>query len=277
MKKILMAVGVCLAAFSHSPAWAQEGALFSAFRIDASFPLQWATNVLLTPTNPKSDFSAAPSLKLSALGSIDPTLNYSIYVYSAPEGYWRVHLAEGAGQTAGARVQKIFGDFVVGGIYEHNWIIDGIYRRVVFQANDFSVFAGYAYGDVYRDGYSIEPSAKLTYRLADVMNQTQVILNVKSVFTWALDADRKWLFALTPSLRYYSYVDGLVEGKRNTRPNLLSELTYRIDDNVSLTGSMTYDRRWSNRIGLDYTNWLFLASVNFGKRYNLPSTSLGAR
>jgi hypothetical protein len=77
-------------------------------------------------------------------------------------------------------------------------------------------------------------------------------------------------------LRYYTYLDGAAEGKRNARPNVLSELNYAVTDEVTLTGSMEYDRRWSNRMGLDYTNWLFLAAVTFGTTYDLLPKSRSA-
>ena len=71
MRTFFIAAGVCLALSGHTPAYGQAGALFDAFQVDASLPLQFSTNTLLTPTNARSDFWSSPSLKLTALGSLE--------------------------------------------------------------------------------------------------------------------------------------------------------------------------------------------------------------
>lgn len=268
MRKICTIAGICLALSDQAPAYGQAGALFSQFAVDASVPLQFATNTLLTPANTRSDFFLSPSLKLSALGSVDASLGYSIFAYVNPEPYWRVHAADGGFATLGGRVDKDLGNnFRTGAIYEHNWVFDGVFRSLAFQADDFSGFIAYSYGNLRTDGYSIQPSFKTTYRLADIASQDRFLFTLKAVLTKALTKELS--FALTPSLKYYVFTDGIAAGKQNIWPSLLGELNYSLSRDVSLGGSVEYDRRWSNRAGSDFTNWIFLASVTFGHTYDL--------
>ena len=142
-----------------------------------------------------------------------------------------------------------------------------------FSGQRFSGFVGYTYkGDA---GFSVAPSFKATYRLADLTSQDRFLFTLKAAITQQLT--KTWSFALTPALKYYVYTDGTAAGKQNIYPSVLGELDYSLSADVTLGGSVEYDRQWSNRTGNDFTNWLFLASVTFGHTYDLlPKKQTGA-
>ncbi|WP_316181181.1 hypothetical protein [Bradyrhizobium sp. SZCCHNRI1009] len=118
---------------------------FSAWQLDASLPLQFGANSLLAPVYSQSDLFVSPSLKLSALGELDQTTTLSIYATGGPDAFTRVRISDDGWATTGGNIQKAFGKFGVGAIYEHSLIYDGVFRTLLFQANDFSAFAGYKY------------------------------------------------------------------------------------------------------------------------------------
>ena len=267
MKKICVIAGVCMALFGQAPAYGQAGALFSQFQLDASLPLQFSTNTLLTPTNPKSDFWSSPSLKLSAIGWLDPSLKYQTYFFSNPEPYWRVHAAEDASEIFGARIDKTLqNNFSTGAYYEHGFVFNGLYNSVAFQANDFAGFVAYTYVDKVA-GLTVVPTFTTTYRLADDVSQDRVVFNLKATIIQQLTD--KWSLMLLPILKYYAYTDGTNAGKRNLYPSALVELDYSLNNDVTLGGSIEYDRQWSNFAASNFTNVTFLVSVTFGHRYDL--------
>ncbi|WP_140978003.1 hypothetical protein [Bradyrhizobium guangdongense] len=239
---------------------------FPQFRIDSSIPLQYGANVLLTPFGSRQDLYVSPSLKLSALGEFDPTLLYSIYLAGNPDAYRRVTVADDGVATLGGRLDKILDAFSVGAIYNHTLAFDGIYRAVSFQADDFSGYVGYTYQNK-PAGLKISPSVSAAYRFSDLATQERLLVTMKAEIRQAL-ADKLTLI-VTPSFKYYSFTSGTAAGKRNVLPSIVGALSYSINDDVSVGASVEYDRRWSNRIGSDFDNVIFLASVTFGHTYDL--------
>jgi hypothetical protein len=268
MKRICIFLGAWLALFGQAPANGQAGALFETFRIESSLPLQFGTNALLTPTNAKSDFYLSPSMQFTALGTIDKTLSYQVYIGGGPDGYLRVKAANDGATTVGARLDKALGAFTVSGYYESNWIFDGIYRNELFRADDFAGYVSYMYQN--STGLTVTPSFTTTYRRADDINQDRWLFILKSPFNQKVSD--KISISLTPALRYFVFTDGTAAGKRNVIPSVVAAVNYKLTNDVGLTGSVEYDRRWSNRVGNDYTNVIFLASVNFAHDYSLPAT-----
>ena len=256
-----------MALFGQAPAYGQAGALFDTFRIDASLPLQFGTNVLLTPTNGKSDFYLSPSMQFTAMGSFDKTLAYQVYIGGYPDGYSRIFSANDGNTTLGARLDKTLGAFMISGFYESNWIFDGIYRNELFRADDFAGYVGYTYQ--YKD-LTVVPSFTTFYRLADDITQNRWLFLLKAQAT--LDLSKQLSISFTPAARYYVFTDGISQGKQNFFPSAVAAITYKLNGDVSLVGSLEYDRRWSNRAGNDFTDVIFLASVNFGHNYPLLST-----
>src|SRR5260221_11289501 len=111
MKKAFVTIGAVVALFDATSASGQTYEPFSKLRVDASLPLQWNTNSLLTPTNALSDFFVSPSAKLSFLGNLDPTLSYRVYVAGNPDVYTRIRPADDGVATIGGRFDKTFGNF----------------------------------------------------------------------------------------------------------------------------------------------------------------------
>lgn len=259
--KILLAI--ILVATSVRPSLAQTYGPFSAWQLDASLPLQYGTNSLLVPINSQSDIFVSPNLKLSALGDLDPTTSFSIYASGGPDAFAQVRTADDGLATIGGRIQKAFGNFGVGAIYEHSLIYDGIFRTLLFQANDFSAFAGYKY--VGPSGLTISPSVMVTYREADLASAERVLFTLKAAITQSLTKDLT--FFLTPRLRYYDFTNGASSGRRDTRPSVISGVTYQLNPDVGVTGSVEYDQRWSNTAGRNFTNTVFLVSLDFSHQY----------
>ncbi len=262
--RILLAIFIVAA--SIRPGLAQSNGPFGPFtgwQLDASLPLQYGTNSLLVPVNSQGDFFVSPFLKLSALGSIDPTTTFSIYANGGPDAFARVREADDGVATAGGKIQKAFGNFGVGGIYEHSLVYDGIFRTLLFQVNDFSAFAGYKF--VGPAGLTISPSVMVTYREADLASAERVLYTLKAAITQDLTKDLT-LF-LTPRLRYYEFTNGTASGRRDTRPSVVTGLTYQFNPDVGVTGSVEYDQRWSNTAGRNFTNTVFLVSLDFSHLY----------
>jgi len=261
---VILATAVVMLA---RPASAQTNEPFSQWRIDASLPLQFGTNSLLTQTNSRSDLFVSPSAKLSALGDLDKTTSYSIYAAGNPDAYTRVVTADDGVATFGGRIDQaqILGNFSAGAIYNHSLLFNGLYKSLLFQANDFSGYIGYTYENK-AAGFSVVPSFMTTYRLADVAAQDRFLFTLKAAITQALS--KSLSITVTPTLRYYDFTDGTAAGKRNTLPSIVGAITYKLNKDVSLSGSIEYDRRWSNRAGNNYEDLVFLASVNFAHAYD---------
>jgi hypothetical protein len=265
MKRIIALALLIGLLFRLDAANAQIYEPFSQWRVDASLPLQFNTNSLLTPTNSQSDFFTSPYLKLSALGTLDSTTSYSVYVNGGPDAFARVQTANDALAVAGGKFQKTFRNFAVGAIYERALVYDGVFRSLLYQANDFSGYVGYGYDN--GAGLTIKPSFLTTYRSADVSSAER--------FSYTLKADiqqnltKNVLVFFTPKLKYLAYTAGISSGKRNTDPSILGGLTYNISDDLSLTASVEYDRQWSNVAGNNFANTIFLLSADFGHTYEL--------
>ena len=260
-----MRVKVLLAAFFvtmlTSPGFTQYGP-FPAWQVDASLPLQYGTNSLLAPVDPRPDFFVSPSLKLSANGDLDSTTSISFYGLVAPDKFARVREADDGSLIAGGTLQKVIGNFGIGATYEHNWIYDGVFRTLLFQANDFSAFGGYSY----KSGpLSLGPSLMVTYREADLAAAERILLTAKLAITYKLT--QSLLLFVTPRLRYYNFTSGVTSGRRDTRPSIIGGLTYQINPDLGLTGSIEYDQRWSNVTGNNFNNTVFLVSLDFTHLY----------
>ncbi len=244
-----------------SPGFAQFGP-FPAWGVDASFPLQYGTNSLLAPVDVRPDFFTSPSLKVSANGDLDSTTSISFYGLVAPDKFARVREADDGQLTVGGTLQKASGAFGFGATYEHTGIYDGVFRTLLFQANDFSAFGGYSY----KNGpLSIGPSLMVTYREADLASAERILLTGKVAVTYKLT--QSLLFFVTPRLRYYDFTSGVTAGRLDTRASVIGGLTYQINPDVGLTGSIEYDQRWSNVIGNNFKNTVFLVSLDFSHLY----------
>jgi hypothetical protein len=204
---------------------------------------------------------------LTAFGSLNPGLTYQTYFFSNPEPYWRVHAAEDAAETLGARIdKKLNSNFSAGAYYEHTVAFNGVYQSVAYQANDFAGFVAYRYVDT-AAGLTVVPTLTTTYRLADDVSQDRFVLNLKATIIQLLA--NKWSLMFLPVLKYYAYTDGTNAGTRSIRPSALVELDYGLNNDVTLGASIEYDRQWSNRATSNFTNVIFLVSATFGHRYDL--------
>jgi len=267
MKRICVIAGVWLGLFGHAPAYGQAGALFSQFWLDASLPLQFSTNTLQTPANPRSDFWSSPSLKLTAFGTVTPGLTYQTYFYSNPEPYWRVHAAEDAAETFGARVDKALNNnFSTGAYYEHTFAFDGVFRSLSYRANDLAGFVAYKYLDS-AAGLTVVPTFTTTYRTADDVSRDRFVFNLKATIIQQLT--QKWSLMFLPIVKYYVYTDGTNAGRRDLFPSALIELDYSLNNDVTLGASIEFDRRLSNFAAGNFSNVIFLVSATFGHRYEL--------
>jgi len=259
--RILLAVFLLIALERPSPA--QTYKLFDAWQLDASIPLQFGTNSLLVPTNAQSDVFVSPNMKLSALGALNATTTYSIYATGGPDAFNRIRAADDGIAAVGGSLQTAFGNLGIGAIYEHNLTYDGLFRTLVFQANDFSAFAGYKYISPF--GTSIAPSVMVTYRDADLASADRALFTIKAALSQGLTKDLT--FFLTPRLRYYYFTAGATAGRRDTRPSVVSGLAYQLSSDVGITGSVEYDQRWSSTAGRNFTNTVFSLSLDFSHQY----------
>ena len=140
----------------------------------------------------------------------------------------------------------------------------GIFRSLLFQANDFSAFMGYQYRN--GAGLVVQPSFMTSYRVADLVSQDRFLFTLKTDFLQSLTKDLSLI--LTPKLKYFVFTSGTAAGKRETLPSISGGLTYNINADLSVTTSVEYDRRWSNRAGNDYKDLILLVSLDFGHIYN---------
>jgi hypothetical protein len=264
MKKTFALTAMLIALSKSTFVYGQSLEPFSQFQIDASLPLQFNTNSLITTTNSQSDFFASPFLKLSTLGNLSPTLSYSIYASTAPDAYARVKAADDAAAIVGGKIVKAICDYKIGAIYEHSLTYDGVFRSLLFQADDFSGFVGYAHKNA--AGFTFAPSAMTTYRAADLASAERVVVTVKAEMQQ--DLTKSLSAFLTPKIRYYGYTAGTASGRRDTYPSLLGGLTYAADKDWGVTASVEYDQRWSNVLSANFTNTIFLLSLDFTHTYN---------
>jgi hypothetical protein len=105
----------------------------------------------------------------------------------------------------------------------------------------------------------------VTYREADLASAERVLYTLKVAVTKSLTKDLT-LF-LTPRLRYYEFTSGATSAQRDTRPSVITGLTYQLNPDLGLTGSVEYDQRWSNTAGRNFTNTVFLVSLDFSHQY----------
>lgn len=259
--RVRILLAVFLVIFLPRPGLAQYGP-FPAWLVEASFPLQYGTNSLLAPVDARPDFFTSPFLKLSANGDLDATTSISFYASAAPDKFAHVREADDGVATSGGSLQKALGNFGIGATYEHNWVYDGVFRTLLFQANDFSAFGGYTY---INGPLSIGPSLMVTYRQADLASAERILLTAKVAISYKLTQSVK--FFLTPRLRYYDFTSGVTAGRRDTRPSVIGGLSYQINPDLGVTGSIEYDQRWSNVIGRNFTNTVFLVSLDYAHLY----------
>jgi hypothetical protein len=263
VRQVIAGVSCAFLLIGVGPTFAQSYVPFSSVRIDASFPLQYSTNSLLSSSGFRSDAYISPYFKLSALGEVNSTTSYSIYASGGPDIFSRIQTANDALATLGGKFQRQFGDFAVGAIYEHGLIYDGVFKTLLFQADDFTAYAGYKYSN--DTGLTVKPSISAAYRLSDQASAQRFLATLKAELQQSLTKELS-LF-LTPKLRYYAFTDGISVGRRDTRPSILGGFTYSINDDVSVTTSAEYDRRWSNVTGKDFQNFVFLVSLDYGHTF----------
>ena len=196
----------------------------------------------------------------------NPDLSYSVYALASPDAYARVHTADDAVATVGARVQKSLGNFGIGSFYEHSLEYGDVFNSLQFQANDFNGYIGYSYQT---KGLQVQPLLTVGYRLADLASQDRVLYTLKADITKDLTEDQKWQLVLTPRVRYYSFSQSTNAGRQDTRWDILAGVTYNITKDLSTTASVQYDTRYSNMSAHNFNNTTFALSLDYSHTYRV--------
>jgi hypothetical protein len=260
MRKLFATAAVAALLLNTAGAWAQSSEkLFPQYEFDASLPLQFGTNSLLTPTNPQSSFYVSPFLQFIVGDLKSTTLNYSIYANAGPDIYGRVRTADDGAAAVGGNIQQTVNNFAVGGTYEHGLYYDGVFNTFLFPADDFTGYVGYGYTN---GALAIKPSISASYRVSDVIAQERLLTTLKAIISDSLITDKLTL-SVIPRLRYYAYTEGTNAGRRDTRAGAVVKLQYLLAQDLSTSGSVEYDSRSSNTAGKSFNDTVFLISLDY--------------
>src|SRR5262245_20332593 len=238
---VKLATAIAMTAMGATMTWAQS---FTppVIEIDGSLPIQYTNNAFRAPVGTVQDFFTSPFLKLSANGDLHPNLSYSIYGSGGIDKFFQHTDADDALATAGANLSAKAGSLTFGTIYEHNYAYDGIYRSLLFIADDVT---GYVrYNIVAPFGLIAKPSLAASYRFADEPSAQRYLYTLK------LDLSQKITDNLslvsTPKIRFYSFTDGINNGRHDQLFSMSGGLRYAFSPEVSLTTSASYEHRNSN-------------------------------
>jgi len=180
-----------------------------------------APNSLFTSTNTQSDFFVSPFVKLSVLGNLSPTVSYSAYVSGGPDVFSRIQIAMMRQLLWAAASRRRSETSVLGAIYEHSLVYDGIFRSLLFQVNDVSGFMGYQYSA--GGGLVVQPSFMTTYRFADLVSQDRFLFTLKAdVGAIADEGPQSSADSQIEVLRFYERTGA---GRRETLPSISGGLT----------------------------------------------------
>jgi hypothetical protein len=265
-----MLVPDCWATVAHG------GELFPHVGIDASLPFNYTNNALNDASDRRGDSVVSPLFKAS-FGQLKPTeqtLGYSVYATANIDAFARVKGAQDGLATVGGNVTAITGNFSYGGIFEHSYFYDGIFQQRSFIAEDLTAFVTYKYENK-NAGLVVKTSFTPSYRFSDDGAQERALYTLKVDIKKNIVGD--YYLVGTPRLRVYQFTADTNSGRVDVRPSVSGGIEYDINDDVSFTVGVEYDRRFSNFAGKDYNSLTFGASLDFSHTYDRSWTRLSAR
>lgn len=202
----------------------------------------WTDNALFSRNNKRDDFFLEPDVSLRLDGRLSADVSYRLWVRSLFESYTRVKDANESSVRIGGRLAANFAaGWTATASYEHRHEFAGVYTNQLFVANDVSgsVSRLVAAGNV-----TLVPTVLLQYRFADLAAARRYRLDL--ILPIELRIDERWSVLATPMAELFWFTDGVNNGRRDQIYSSSLGLRYRISNNVSLTNSVLYERRFSN-------------------------------
>jgi hypothetical protein len=226
--------------------------------LDGSLPIQYSSNALSTANNPQGDFLVSPFLQLSLGGALSKDIGYSVYINGGTDVYSRITEADGSLSTHGAKITKKVDNWLFGASFDRNLFFDGMFREFLFVGNDFTAFAQYKF---VAGSLTVKPTVSAGYRIADLSSQDRGLFSGKVDVEYTLT--KMWAAVGTGRLRYYVFTEGTNDGRRDLLATGSAGLKYNISDDVTLTATVGFERRFSNVAIREYTNFTALSSLDF--------------
>lgn len=175
-----------------------------AFGVDGSVSLNNSDTTYRNPRG-RSDYLTSPYLRLSASGKLVPDLSYSFYASGGFEKYPYRQEGDNTFASLGTSLIRKWGNLSLGGYYERNHALDGIFGRFLYASNDVGIYGRYNYSNA-ADVVRLKPGVAISRRFADDPSEDSFIYSFK------LDAERKivekWWWTLTPRIRRQHFLNG---------------------------------------------------------------------
>jgi hypothetical protein len=154
-----------------------------AFGVDGSVSLNNSDTTYRNPRG-RSDYLTSPYLRLSASGKLVPDLSYSFYASGGFEKYPYRQEGDNTFASLGTSLIRKWGNLSLGGYYERNHALDGIFGRFPYASNDVGIYGRHNYSNA-ADVVRLKPGVAISRRFADDPSEDSFIYSFK------LDAERK--------------------------------------------------------------------------------------
>jgi hypothetical protein len=206
-----------------------------------SFSPTYSNNALLSRSDRRRDIYADPDVMLRLDGKLSCDISYRLYGRSSFNAFAEETFANETFALVGARLTKTLWDWRTSVSYEHRFEYSGVYRDLLFIADDLmlSTTRDYSWGP-----FTVSPTAQFGYRIADVAEAERYRLDLLLPIEAKLIS--RWSIVSTPLLEAYWFTGGLNDGRQDIVYSASLGLRYSIASNMSLTTSANYEWRTSN-------------------------------
>jgi hypothetical protein len=174
-------------------------------------------------------------------GKLSSDISYRLYGRSAFNALAEETFANETFALVGARLTKTVWDWRTSVSYEHRFEYAGVYRDLLFMADDFmiSTTRDYSWGP-----FTVSPAAQFGYRFADGAEAERYRLD--PLLPIEANLISRWSIVATPLLEAYWFTAGRNDGRQDMVYSASLGLRYSIASNVSLMMSANYEWRASN-------------------------------
>ncbi len=216
---------------AHRPSW-------SAL---VSFSPTYTNNALSGQHERRRDVYAEPDVSVRLDGRLTSDISYRLYGRSSFDAFAEEEAGNETFALLGARLTRKLFDWRTSVSYEHRFEFAGVYRQLLFIAEDVQVSTtrDFSYGFL-----TVSPTAQFQYRFADVPEARRYRLDL--VLPVEIKISSRWSLVSAPFLEAYWYTDGLNEGRQDLIYSASLGLRYSIAKNMSLTTGVNYEWRTSN-------------------------------
>ena len=237
----LLGMQQALAADEAAPEAATTGARRPSWSVFVSFSPTYTNNALFSRDDRRRDVYAEPDVSLRLDGKLSSDLSYRLYGRSSFNAFAQEQVGNETFALLGARLTKTMSDWRTSFTYEHRYEFEGVYRDVLFIANDLQISTT---RDFTMGFVTVSPTAQLSYRFADVAEARRYRLDL--LLPIEVRISSRWSLVSTPFVEAYWFTGGLNDGRQDMIYSASLGLRYNIADNIALTTSANYEWRTSN-------------------------------